>query len=265
MLRRGTIFIICKAGRIASRRNTTFAGSNYFSYAGLSGMQSPEDNRRVLRTEAGDLPLHEYRLRLAGREWAILHVGSVLTREDENNFLCDFKGRLPYGVALWPAAIALAHEIASRAEDLRGARVLELGAGTGLPGIVAASFGARVVQTDRNELSMSACVRNGERNGVRALEHRLADWTNWEDGGSYDLIIGSDILYGEEMHAHLRRIFETNLAPAGRILLSDPFRAVSLRLLEALEADGWSVTLSKWSVGEEATPRPVAVYELKAP
>ena len=42
-------------------------------------------------------------------------------------------------MVLWPAAIALAHEVAERADTLRGARVLELGAGTGLPGIVAAT------------------------------------------------------------------------------------------------------------------------------
>jgi predicted nicotinamide N-methyase len=192
-------------------------------------------------------------------------VGSVLTREDENRFLGELKGRLPYGVALWPAAIALAHDVASRADELRGKRVLELGAGTGLPGIVAASLGARVVQTDSNELAMSACKRNCERNGVGAVEHRLADWTNWKDTGRYDWIIGSDILYGVELQPHLRKIFETNLAAGGRVLLSDPFRAVSLGLLEALEEGGWSVTLSKWSVGEEATPRPIAVFELAAP
>jgi hypothetical protein len=67
------------------------------------------------------------------------------------------------------------------------------------------------------------------------------------------------------LHTHLRRIFETNLAHGGRVLLSDPFRAVGLPLLEALEADGWSVTLNKWSVGAETTPRPIAVYELIAP
>jgi predicted nicotinamide N-methyase len=228
-------------------------------------MQSPVDDQRVLRTTAGEFPLNEYRLRLLGREWSILHVGSVLTREDENRFLGEQKGRLPYGVALWPSSIALAHDLVSRADDLRDKRVLELGAGTGLAGIVAASLGAEVVQTDRDELAMYACKRNCERNRIETVEHRLADWTSWEDAGLYDWIIGSDILYGVELQPHLRRIFESNLAAGGRVLLSDPFRAVSLGLLETMEEDGWSVTLSKWSVGEEATPRPIAVFELTVP
>lgn len=221
----------------------------------------------TLRTTAGDFPLNEYRLRLGGRAWSIAHVGEVLSFADETRSLGEIFNLLPYGVALWPAAIALAHDVASRADAVAGRRVLELGSGTGLPGIVAASLGARVVQTDRNGLVMSVCRRNGERNGVRTIEYRTADWTEWSDGERYDWILGSDILYGDAMHPHLRRIFEANLAPTGRALLSDPFRTDSLRLLEAMEVDGWAISLSKWTVGEDAddAPRPIAVYELAPP
>lgn len=228
-------------------------------------MTARTTDAEVLRTTAGDFPLHEYRLGLGGRTWSVLHTDSVLTHEDEQSFLRERREALPYGVVFWPAAIALAHEIAARADGFRGMRVLELGAGTGLPGIVAASLGADVLQTDRHAMAMSVCKRNGARNGVESIRHRLVDWTEWEDEVRYDWIIGSDILYGEAFHPNLRAIFSGNLARGGRILLSDPFRATSFKLLEALEAEGWRVGLTKWSIGEEATPRPIGLFELQPP
>ena len=220
---------------------------------------------RTLHTTAGDLPLDEYRLRLDGREWSILHTGSVLSFWEEQHFLSEHRDRIPYGVTLWPAAIALAHDVAARGAALAGARVLELGAGTGLPGIVAASYGARVVQTDRHEGALAVCRRNGARNAVRGVEYRVGDWAAWDDAARYDWILGADVLYSEAMHPHLRHILATNLAPGGRVLLADPFRPFSLRLLEALEGDGWAIALAKWRVGDDEAPRAIGVFELAAP
>jgi methyltransferase-like protein 23 len=225
----------------------------------------PDDQNRLLRATTGEFPLHEYHLREAGHAWTILHTGAMLTHEDETHFFREWVDHLPYGVALWPASIALAHEVIARADAFRGKRVLELGSGTGLPGIVAASLGAHVVQTDRDELALSICKRNAARNGTTAIVHRLADWSDWSETSRYDWILGSDILYRESLHANLRYIFETNLAPGGRVLLSDPFRDVSLRLLETLDADGWPISLSKWSVGEDSAPRSIALFELALP
>lgn len=218
-----------------------------------------------LATTVGDFPLFEYAFEVSGRSWSVLHIGAILSRADESERLLDTFDRLPYGVALWPAAIALAHDVASREHEFAGRTVLELGAGAGLPGIVAATLGARVVQTDRNKLAMAVCRRNGERNRLTSIEHRLADWTAWAEPERYDWILGSDVLYTREMHPYLRRIFETNLAGGGRLLLSDPFRSESMPLLEALEASGWSVSMSKWSVGDDGDPSAIGVYELAPP
>lgn len=219
----------------------------------------------LLSTPVGDVALQECRLQVGERQWAVLHTGAILTWADELYFLNELADHLPYGVALWPSAIALAHEVVTRPADFRGRTVLELGAGTGLPGIVAASLGGRVVQTDRQEAALAICQRNGERNEVGYVEYRLADWSAWDDAKRYDWVLGSDILYGEALHPSLRHIFENNLTPAGRILISDPFRDASLRLLEALEGDGWKVTMNKWTVGAEGEPRPIGVFELVPP
>ena len=202
----------------------------------------PPSPPHVLSTTAGELPLEEYRLSLAGQAWTILHTGAILSHDDEDRFLRGDQPRLPYGLALWPAAI-------------------ELGAGTGLPGIVAATLGARVLQTDRNAAALVVCRRNAERNGV-VLEQRAADWTAWQETSAHDLIIGADILYADSLHASLRHIFETNLAPGGRVLIADPFRPASFELLEAMAADGWNVAVNKWTVGVVPPARPVGVFEL---
>ncbi len=218
----------------------------------------------MLTTNTGDYPLHEFHLALEDRECTILHTGVVLTHDDELLYLRETRKKLPYGVALWPAAIALAQELASRGpEAFAGKTALELGAGTGLPGIIAASLGARVVQTDNQELSLSICRRNAEKNQLHNIEHRLVDWTEWEDTTRYDYILGSDILYGDTLHSDLRDIFAACVAPGGRVLLSDPFRSVSMHLLEDLrDQDGWNIAVTKWKLGDDSDPRAVGVFEL---
>jgi len=218
----------------------------------------------VIETTAGPLPLAEVALEIGDRTWSILHSDAVLTREEEYAFLRgESATKRPYGVVLWPAALALAHELASRA--LEGVRLLELGAGTGLPGIVAAARGARVVQTDRQHLIKLVCEKNAQRNGVTSIETRIADWTAWTDTERYDLVVGSDILYAPDLHPSLRHIFATNLAPGGTLLLADPYRAPSLQFLEQLEAEGWRVALDKWTVGIAPPPRQVGVFRATAP
>lgn len=224
-------------------------------------MSSPVEKQQILETNIGDFPLDEYRFGQTNREWKILHATAVLSHEDEYLYLSETENRLPYGVVLWTAGIALAHELATRGDSLKGKTILELGAGTGLPGIVAASFGAKVSQTDRNNLVLTLCKRNCELNNLQT-EAVLADWMDWKISGKYDYILGSDILYSEEMHASLNRIFENNLADGGRILLSDPFRATSIKFLEEMETKGWQVTFSKWNVENQNSKRDIAVFEL---
>ncbi len=210
-----------------------------------------------------DRLLHEYHLRIDGQAWTIAHSGAILSERDEQRYLGEDRGRAPYGLALWPASIALAHELVSRSADLRGRRVLELGAGTGLPGIVAATYGASVVQTDRLEEAVAIGRLNAERNGIRTIEHRVADWSTWTDTGHYDLILGADVIYAPRLQPSLRAIFDTNLAPGGRLLLGDPFRSASIRMLEAMEQDGWNVSITKWRLGGAWGERVIGGFEVQ--
>src|SRR5947209_6092728 len=135
--------------------STGFASRSHSERAS-SRMPSPSEES-AHSSAAAESPLNEYHLELGGHAWSVFHTAAVLTVDEEQRYLAEQTNRAPYGVVLWPSAIALAHDIVTRADQLRGTRVLELGAGTGLPGIVAASCGAHVVQTDRNEQALSLC------------------------------------------------------------------------------------------------------------
>lgn len=55
-----------------------------------------------------------------------------------------------YGLYAWPCSIALAEYVWQRRHSFRNKSVLELGAGTALPGLVAATVGAaHVTLTDK--------------------------------------------------------------------------------------------------------------------
>ena len=84
---------------------------------------------------------------------------------------------------MWESAVALAHEIMERPALIVGKSVLELGAGLGLCGVVAAQLGGKVVQTDHDASALVACARTAELNGVTGITREPGDWHDWQLAG----------------------------------------------------------------------------------
>ena len=98
----------------------------------------------------------------------------------------------PYWSFCWASGLALARFLAERPEWVRGKRVLDFGAGSGIAGIAAARAGAReVVACDLDPLALDACRANAALNGVELGYSR--DF--FAEADRFDLIVVADVLY----------------------------------------------------------------------
>jgi predicted nicotinamide N-methyase len=146
---------------------------------------------------------------------------------------------LPYWAELWPSSVALARVVARR--PLKGRRTIELGCGLGLPAIVAAAAGGRVLATDWSPDAVAITARNAERNGV-ALETGLFRWDAAPErlGAPWPLVLASDVLYEVRNVDPLLELLPRLTDTAGEVWLADPGRPPGARFFERA-AERWRI------------------------
>ncbi|HEX4870177.1 MAG TPA: 50S ribosomal protein L11 methyltransferase [Moraxellaceae bacterium] len=119
-----------------------------------------------------------------------------------------------YWIFCWASGLALARRLLREPALVRGRKVLDFGAGSGVVACAAARAGAReVVACDIDPASLQACAANAALNGVQL---RLAGdfFALAED---FDLVLAADVLYDRANHHFL----DAFLRRAPQVLVAD--------------------------------------------
>jgi predicted nicotinamide N-methyase len=143
---------------------------------------------------------------------------------------------MPYWAELWPAGLALARALPGR---LDGLTIVDLGAGLGVPALVAAARGAEVTAVDWAGDAVELLQRNASRNGIELVAVH-ADWRAF--AGSFDLVLAADLLYEARNVGALLTVLprlapEVLLAEPGRPYASEFFRGAEERWATSAIAD----------------------------
>ena len=149
---------------------------------------------------------------------------------------------------------------------LDGARVLDVGCGSGILAIAAARFGARSVHgVDTDPIAVDATLANARRNRVaRRVSAVAARCPSWmvvaRPRGPFDLVLANLIA---SLLVDLAEPLAASIAPGGRLLASgifidreaqvaDAFRAAGLRIVRRDQEGDWVAP------GRRATCRAIA-------
>ncbi|MEB0044452.1 MULTISPECIES: class I SAM-dependent methyltransferase [unclassified Pseudomonas] len=162
----------------------------------------------------------------------------------------------PYWSFCWASGLAVARYLTAFPEWVKGKRVLDFGAGSGVAAIAAMKAGAvEVVACDLDPLAITACRANAQLNDV----HLNYSTDFFAEDDRFDLILVADVLYDR---ANLP-LFDEFLSRGREALVADSrvrdFRHPLYRRIEMLEA----MTLPDLAEPEEF--RHVSLYHATRP
>lgn len=176
------------------------------------------------------------------------------------------------GGCVWDAAVALAQYVAtefSHADGLRGKRVLELGAGTGVPGLAAARLGADVVLTDRAralELLRRNVAANGVTDRVTVCELEWGAPRVPEALENTQLVLAADVVAHEEAFRPLLTTLQLLCRQGAHVLIANKCR-------DECEYVFWNSALELFSIEQlrcgvsdlnrDGDELPITIYRLE--
>lgn len=182
--------------------------------------------------------------------------------------------RMPYWAAVWESAAALGEllqqNLGSTQAGLKGQSVLDLGCGMGLAGMVALSMGARVMMADYETDALLLAQVNGLAWPGRARVRRI-DWNQDRLDESFDLIIGSDVLYERAQWEGFERFVRTHVRQGGCVWIGEPGRPGAATFPDFARERGWRIeqTTHKLPIREvpfnvfRLTPSPGMIAAIK--
>ena len=188
-----------------------------------------------------------------------LRIGGLAMPLWERAALADARPAVPPPMWAWPWAggQALARYVLDHPSTVRGATVVDIGAGGGIVAIAASLAGARsVTAIDIEPFAIEACRLNATANAA-TIEVSEADPAGTDAG--WDVVLVGDLWYEPELAARMKPWLRALATRGATVLIGDLGRAY-------LPADGL-VELARYVVPtpedlEDATSKEVRVFRV---
>ncbi|XP_028572869.2 histone-arginine methyltransferase METTL23 isoform X1 [Podarcis muralis] len=158
-----------------------------------------------------------------------------------------------YGMYVWPCAVVLAQYVWFHRRLVCGKRILEIGAGVSLPGIVAAKCGAEIILSDNAESPqcLDNCRRSCQMNNLSGVYVIGLTWGHVSPSllalPPVDIILASDVFFEPED-------FEDVISTVHYLMAKNPH--AQFWTTHQIRSADWSIEglLHKWEMESISVP-----------
>lgn len=140
----------------------------------------------------------------------------------------------PFWAKIWPSAIALSDFLKTEPDWITGKRVLEIGAGIGLPSFTMATHAAEMIISDHSADAVLLINKNIQYLGLSNVTAKCLDWNHFPVDCKADLVLLSDINYAPDQFESLQRLIRNFMVQGTTLILSTPHRIMVTPFAEAV-------------------------------
>lgn len=206
-------------------------------------------------------PTIERRTTIAGHEYVLVGPADYERLLDDPRVVQRFSEDefMPYWAEFWPAATLLAEAVWSWGPPACDPppRVLELGCGLGLVGLVALRRGYRVTLSDYEHDALQFVRESARRNGLPEPATAFVDWRLKYPELRSDRIVAAEVLYERRNLAPIATFLREHLLPGGTAWLVDGNRQTADAFPPEAAAVGLTVREEALSMQPAGAPKPI--------
>jgi predicted nicotinamide N-methyase len=141
----------------------------------------------------------------------------------------------PFWAKVWPSAMALSLFLEQNLDLINNKRVLEIGAGIGLPSFSIAKHAADLTITDYAEDAVVLMQKNIEHLGNQTIKAICADWNFFPTSIIADVVLLSDTNYAPREFESLLKLIQQFSKNGATIVIATPKRITTSPFIEQVE------------------------------
>ncbi len=152
----------------------------------------------------------------------------------EKQFLTDPATPFPFWAKVWPSSLALTSFLKKEIHLVEGKKVLEIGAGTGLPSFAVSHLAESMIISDHAAEAVELMEKNIQYLGLSNAKAMCLDWNHFPDDIQADIVLLSDVNYAPEQFEALLELIQRFLQQGSTVIIATPQRIMATPFVEAL-------------------------------